>query len=251
MRFKFSNMEIPLYFYEAYKDLDRLSPGSKDITLKAIDKVNLNVDDNLNILDIACGVGTSTILLAKYFKNATVEGFDLFNHYKESLEEKIEKHNLSDRVYAYKMDMRDPDFANEEFDLVFCEASIEIIGFKKGLEEWKRLLKPNGYMIVSDISWLDNPSSESRKFWKNIYFEVDTIENKIVQIQNRGYEFINYVIVPKKDWDDYYVKLEKNLNALSSDKSAKDFVKQLREEIEMYRHNYDDYSYVFYVMRKV
>ena len=244
-------MEIPLYFYTAYKDLDRLSPGSEAITLKAIDEANLNVDDELNILDIACGVGTSTILLAKYFKNSIVEGFDLFKHYKKSLEEKIDENNLSDRVYAYEMDMRDPDFANEEFDLVFCEASIEIIGFKKGLNEWKRLLKPKGYMIVSDISWINNPSSESRNFWKNIYSEVDTIENKISQIQNSGFEFVNYIVVPKQDWNNYHKRLEKNLDALSSDKSAKEFVKQIRKEIEMYRHNSDDYSYVFYIMRKV
>ena len=155
------------------------------------------------------------------------------------------------RVYAYQMDMRDPDFANEEFDLVFCESAIEIIGFQKGLAEWKRLLKPNGYMIVSDVTWIKNPSSESRKFWKNIYSEVDTIENKISQIRNLGYEFIDYVMVPKEDWKDYHKKLEKNLNLLSGDKSAKEFVGQIRKEIENYRRNSDDYSYVFYIMKKL
>jgi SAM-dependent methyltransferase len=149
------------------------------------------------------------------------------------------------------MDMRDPDFANEEFDIVFCEAAIEIMGFKKGLSEWKRLLKPNGYLIVSDVSWLKRPSSESRKFWSNIYDEIDTIENKISQIENEGYEFIDYVTVPAEDWKSYYDKLERNLNSLSSDESAKDFVKQLRKEIKAYRKNGDDYSYVFYVMKKV
>ena len=244
-------MEIPLYFYAAYRDLDRLSPGSEKTTLRAIDEADLNLEGELNILDIACGVGTSTVLLANHFKKSTVEGFDLFKHYKNRLEEKIDDEGLSDRVYAYQMDMRDPDFANEEFDLVFCEAAIEIIGFKKGLAEWKRLLKPNGCMIVSDMTWIKNPSSESRKFWKNIYSEVDTIENKILQIRNSGYEFVDYVIVPKEDWKDYHNKLEKNLNSLSGDKSAKEFVKQIRREIETYRRNSDDYSYVFYIMKKL
>lgn len=242
-------MEIPLYFYIAYEGLDRLSPGSENTTLEALDRTDFNVDDELSILDIACGVGSSTILLANRFKNSTVEGFDLFKHYKDSLDEKIKENNLQDRVFAYEMDMNDPDFANEEFDLVFCEAGIEIIGFEKGLIEWKRLLKSNGYMIVSDISWLKKPSGESRNFWKNIYSEVDTIENKIEVIEKSGYEFIDYVIVPKNDWNNYYNKLEKNLNQLSSDKSAKDFVKQLRKEISFYRNNNEDYSYVFYVMR--
>ena len=243
-------MEIPLYFYAAYKDLDRLSPGSDDTTFKALSKLDLNNKDELNILDIACGVGSSTMLLASYFENSTVEAFDIFKHYTNALDEKIRNSNLENRVYSYVMDMRDPDFANEEFDIVFCESAIEIIGFTKGLHEWKRLLKPNGYMVVSDISWLKNPSSESRKFWKDIYSEVDTIENKISQIKSEGYEFIDHVIVPKEDWKSYHEKLEKNLNALSGDKSAKEFVGQIRKEIEMYRRHSDDYSYVFYIMRK-
>ena len=241
-------MEIPLFFYMAYKDLDRLSPGSEDTTLEVLDKID--ADGNLNILDIACGVGTSTLLIAGYFKDSTVEAFDLFKHYIDRLDEKIAENNFQDRVFTYVMDMRDPDFANEDFDIVFCEASAEIMGFKKALKDWKRLLKPNGYMIVSDVSWLQKPSAESRDFWKNTYAEVDTIDNKISQIKE-DYEFVDYVVVPKSDWEDYYKKLEVNLNKLASDKSAKDFVKQLRKEIEVYRRNSDDYSYVFYIMRKL
>lgn len=243
-------MEIPLYFYIAYKDLDRLSPGSVDTTLKMLDKIDININDSLNILDIACGVGSSTILLADYFKNAEVEAIDLFKHYLEIADEKIAENNLDDRVFTYQMDMNDPDFANEEFDIVFCESSIEIIGFKRGLNEWKRLLKHEGYLIVSDVSWISKPSSKSIKFWKNIYGEVDTIENKISQIEDAGYEFIDYVIVPEDDWKGYHKKLEKNLNTLTTDKSAKDFVGQLKKEIDHYSQNSDDYSYVFYIMKK-
>ncbi len=243
-------MEIPLYFYMAYKDLDRLSPGSTDTTLKVIDKIDIDDNGELNILDVGCGVGTSTILLANYFKNAEVEAIDLFKHYLDVLDEKISKNDLESRVFSYKMDMNDLDFANEDFDIVFAEASAEIIGFKRALKEWKRLLKPNGYIIISDVSWIQKPSSKSVKFWKNIYDDVDSIENKIRQIKNEGYEFSDYVIVPKEDWNSYYNKLEKNLNKLSGDKSAKDFIGQIKKEINHYRQNSDDYSYVFYIMRK-
>lgn len=243
-------MDIPLYFYIAYDDLDRLSPGSKETTGCVIDMIDFDIDDELNILDIGCGVGQATIQLAEHFLNAEVEAIDFFRHYLDVLEDKIRENNLEKRVFAYKMDMRDLDFANEEFDLVFAEASIEIIGFKKGLAEWKRLLKPKGCMIVSDVSWIGKPSAELRKFWKSTYDEVDTIENKISQIQDEGYEFIDYIIVPKNDWKSYHEKLEGNLAKLNGDASAKDFVRQLKKEINAYRQNSDDYSYVFYIMRR-
>jgi hypothetical protein len=44
-------MEVPLFFYIAYGDMDRLSPGSNDTTLKALDKLDINVSDELNVLD--------------------------------------------------------------------------------------------------------------------------------------------------------------------------------------------------------
>jgi len=244
-------MDIPLYFRMAYENLDRLSPGSVETTLKVIDRIGLRGSDDLNILDIGCGVGQSTLLLAGCFENAEVEAVDLFRHYLAVLDEKIAENNLEDRVFTYQMDMRDLDFANGEFDIVYAEASIEIIGFKKGLKEWKRLLKPNGHLIVSDISWICEPSKESKRFWKDVYAEVDTIENKISQIKDEGYEFIDHVIVPKEDWESFHKQLEANLNKLSGDKSAKDFVGQLRKEINVYRQNSDDYSYVFYIAKLI
>lgn len=55
----------------------------------------------------------------------------LFKHYIHEIEEKISLNDLSNRFYAYQMDMDDLDFANEEFDIVFSEASIHIMGFQK------------------------------------------------------------------------------------------------------------------------
>ena len=82
-------MDIPLYFYAVFKDMDRLAPGSDKSTLKAIDYIDFNKDSQLTILDIGCGVGASTLLLADYFKNSTIEAIDLFPHYLKVLDEKI------------------------------------------------------------------------------------------------------------------------------------------------------------------
>ena len=69
-------MDIPLYFYAAFKDMDRLAPGSDKSTLKAIGYIDFNKDSQLTILDIGCGVGASTLLLVDYFKNSTIEAIE-------------------------------------------------------------------------------------------------------------------------------------------------------------------------------
>lgn len=242
-------MEIPLFFYKAFENMNRLAPGSDETTLKVLDKIT--PDDKITILDIGCGVGADTIILANYFENATVEAIDLFKHYLAVLDEKIIKNNLENRVFTYEMTMYDLDFANEDFDIVFSHASAHIMGFKKALNEWKRLIKPGGYLIVSDVSWIQKASKESKDFWKNTYDEIDTIENKKEIIRNQGYELTDYIAVSKDEWIDYYNQLEKNLNSLKSDKSAKEFREQLKKEINVFKNNSDDYTYVFYIMRKL
>lgn len=237
-------MDVPLFFYIAFKDMLRLAPGSDTTTIKSLNRIE--TEDISNILDVGCGRGADTLLLADYFKNATVEAIDLFSHYIEVLNE----NSSEGRIFTYEMNMNDLDFANEEFDLVFSHASAYIIGFKRALREWKRLLKLDGYMIISDVTWLKKPSKESGNFWKNTYDEIDTVESKIAQITDEGYEFIDCVYVSKNEWDNYYKNLESNLNSLNSDKSAKDFVKGLKKEIKVFRQNSDDYTYVFYIMRK-
>ncbi|WP_365907018.1 methyltransferase domain-containing protein [uncultured Methanobrevibacter sp.] len=239
-------MEIPLYFYEAFRNMDRLAPGSDESTLKAINYIDFNRDSELNILDIGCGVGSQTLLLAKYFKNSTIEAIDLFNHYLKCLDEKINKYDLGNRVYTCQMDMNDLDYPNCEFEIVFSEASAYIMGFKKALKEWKRVLKDDGYLIISELSWIQKPSFESKNFWKTHYSEIDSIDNKINQIKEEGYIFVDYFILPKKDFESYYHNLKSNLKDLDNNSFKKDF----KKEIDLYENNSDDYSYVFYIMKK-
>ena len=72
------------------------------------------------------------------------------------------------------------------------------------------------------------------------------IENKIAKIKDEGYEFIDYFILPKSDFESYYSNLESNLKKLEDN----DFKKDFKKEIEVYENNSDDYSYVYYIMKK-
>jgi SAM-dependent methyltransferase len=44
-------------------------------------------------------------------------------------------------------------FQNEEFDLIWCEGAIYNIGFERGLNEWRKYLKKDGFIAVTDASW--------------------------------------------------------------------------------------------------
>ncbi|SDA72784.1 class I SAM-dependent methyltransferase [Methanobrevibacter millerae] len=241
-------MDIPLFFYLTFKDLDRLAPGSDESTLNVLNLIDIDKDLKMDILEVGCGTGSDTLILADYFRNSTVEAIDLFPHYLKVLNQKIDEKNLGSRVYAYEMDMNDLDFANEEIDLLFCHAGVEIMGFKKALNRWRRVIKPDGFLIVSDLTWISSPSRESTDFWKSNYEEIDTIENKITQLEKLGFEYINHYVLDKSEFAEYYSQLNANLDKIKSDKSAKDFIKQLKKEVNVSKN--EDFSYVYYIMRK-
>jgi len=59
------------------------------------------------------------------------------------------------------------DFPEESFDIIWAEGSIYIIGFEKGLLEWKPMLKKGGYVAASELTWLKKDIPEELKSFFN------------------------------------------------------------------------------------
>ncbi len=243
------------YFFEAFEVMDRLAPGSEASTLKAISMYK-GPKEATDILDIGCGNGIHTMLLAKEFPKAKIIAIDNHQKFIENLNDTMEKNGLSQRVTGKCLSMFDMDFDEKSFDLIWSEGAIYIAGFERGLKEWKRLLKENGYLICSEVSWLvDNPSEEIAAFWDEEYPQIDKVENKIKQIEAAGYTYQGHFVTPSTDWtDNYYNPLQANLDKMLQKYPDNDMAKQviamLQHEIDLYRKYGDEYSYVFYIMSK-
>ena len=85
------------------------------------------------------------------------------------------------------------------------QGAIYNIGFEKGLSLWRNYLKDNGYIAVSEISWLtDTRPEEIQQYWVNAYPEIDTIENKLSVIEKCGYTSAVHFALDDKCWQDNY-----------------------------------------------
>jgi len=235
--------------------IDRQGPGSPEVTKKALEFID-NLDNNSQIADIGCGTGGQTRVLAR---NAPgfITGIDLFPKFVDIFNQKVKKEGLEDRVKAIVGDMEKLAFQEEELDLLWAEGSIYNIGFKEGMSEWKRFIKKGGHIAVTEACWftLERPE-EIDKFWKLNYPGIDTIGNKILQMEETGYVPIASFILPENCWQEHFYlpqidARKKFLGKHAGNKVAEDFIENQRHEEKLYNKYNDFYGYVFFIGKKV
>lgn len=240
---------------EYFSNLQRQGPGSPEITLKALSFVE-NLDDKSLIADIGCGSGGQTMVLAQHTPGI-ITGIDLFPTFVDLFNVGARKLNLQDRVKGRVASMDKLDFQNEELDLIWSEGAIYNIGFERGLREWREFLKPGGYIAVSEASWFtEKRPEELEEFWLDAYPGIDTIPNKVAQMQKAGYMPVASFILPEACWtENFYepqVLVDKAfLKKHAGNKMVEDFIKNQQHEARLYHRYKDYYGYAFYIGKKV
>ena len=245
--------KLPEFFWVIHSGLPREGPGDNNSTRKAY-RMLKDLPKNPRILDVGCGPGMQTVELAKQ-SGGQIVAVDFHEPFLEQLKEAVKKEGLDNRVKAVKGDMCNLKFEDGSFDVVWSEGAIFVIGFEKGLREWRRLLTPDGYVVVSEMSWLHHDvPQEAKMYIKQVYPPIKTIEGNIEVIQNSGYRLVGFFVLPSKSWwDNYYTPIETKLPSLKArykdDKEALQVIAREEAEIEMLRKYSDYYGYVFYVMQ--
>jgi len=190
--------------------------------------------DKPRILDIGCGSGISTLELARLSQGGII-GIDIDQAALDKFTAKIKEAGLADRIQAINCSMFDMDFADEIFDMIWSEGSIYAIGFERGLREWRRFLKPGGFMVVHD--------------------EQGNVKGKLKQISKCNYELIGYFILSEETWwTEYFAPLEKLIAEsrarYSDDPKVLEELRQAQKELDMFKKHPERNSSVCFVMKK-
>jgi ubiquinone/menaquinone biosynthesis C-methylase UbiE len=240
---------------EYFSSVERQGPGSPEVTLKALSFID-NLTDKSHIADIGCGTGGQTMVLAQN-THGNITGIDLFPDFINQFNQNSQKQNLQDRVKGIVGNMEELPFQNNEFDLIWSEGAIYNIGFERGLNEWRKYIKQGGYIAVSEASWFtaERPA-EIQEFWQVAYPEIDTIPNKVSQIQKAGYIPVATFILPENCWTEhFYAPLvaaqEAFLKKYAGNKTVEEFIASERHETSLYHKYKAYYGYVFYIGKKI
>src|SRR5574344_478239 len=240
---------------EYFSSLERQGPGSEEMTKLALSFID-GLTEKSKIADLGCGTGGQTATLAQNTK-ASITALDLFPSFIDKLRERFATLKLSDRVNGIVGSMDELPFSENEFDLIWCEGAIYNIGFKHGIEYWHRFMKSGGYLAVTEASWFtENRPEEINQFWNEAYPEIDTIPNKVQQMQSAGYMPVATFILPEECWTDNFYTLQKRAQEIFLAKypdnpAAANLIGYQRHEAELYSKYKQYYGYVFYIGKKI
>ncbi len=216
--------------FELDKDLirERLNKYTRK-AFQVLPKLN-----NPKILDIGCGSGIPTLELAR-LSHGEILGIDIDQPALDKFTRKIREAGLTGQIQAVNCSIFDIDFADESFDIIWSEGSIYVIGFERGLREWKRFLKPSGFMVIHD--------------------EQGNVKDKLEQISDCGYELLGYFILSKETWwTEYFAPLEKSIaehrTRYTDDSKILEELHQAQGELDMFKKNPERNSSVYFVIKK-
>lgn len=240
---------------DLHKGANRQGPGGDAETEKAIHLACIERDAPLRIADIGCGTGSSTTVLARLL-NAKITAVDILQDFLDVLETRAQREGVAENVTCLCASMNKLPFGEEEFDVIWSEGAIYNIGFRKGVADWRRYLKPGGLLIVSEISWITNTRpSELQDHWESEYPEIDMASSKLRVLEENGYSPIGYFVLPEHCWlDNYYEPMRSTfqhfLSRNGNSKEACAIVEAERREIELYEKYRAYYGYGVYIARK-
>jgi len=141
--------------------------------LPALQGVVEKLSSGAKVADVGCGVGFSTILMAKAYPNSTFIGYDFHEPSIREAENHARTHGLEDRVKFVAATAK--DITDDGFDLVTSFDCLHDMGDPRGCADHMRhILKGDGsWMIVEPIAG-DRPEDNMNPVGR-LYYNASTM----------------------------------------------------------------------------
>lgn len=181
------------------------------------------------ILDIGCGTGVPTLWLADKF-SGSITAIDTDNSALDWLQRKAASKNLSERLTTVNVSFFDFKSDPDKFDIILAEGFLNVVGFETGFPLVIRLLKHDGYLIIHD--------------------EFKDHEKKLEFISKNNCSVIDSFYLDENIWwNDYYKKLESEINKRADSDILKLFESDIKE-VEYCKSDPSPFRSIYYTVKK-
>ncbi len=210
------------------------------------------------ILDAGCGSGAQSLLLARLCGGARIRALDFHAPFLATLRERAEKEGTLDRIRTVEGSIAEMPFEDGAFDVVWSEGALFTVGFARGVREARRCLRPGGYLAASELAWLTpDPPEEVAAYFGSRYPAMLSREGNRSLIESQGFRVQEDFVLPERAWlEEYYAPLEDRIAQVrpgieaEGDPAALRALRDLSEEIDVYRRFREHYGYVLYLARR-
>ena len=123
------------------------------------------------VLDVACGTGDSSIQLAKNLEHTRIHAIDISEKMLEIGKKKVEnlKYEEKMKISFTNSSAENIVFHDDVFDAVFVAFGVRNFSDReKGLKEIIRVLKPEGTLVILELS---EPQNIIIRWFYNLYFK--------------------------------------------------------------------------------
>lgn len=239
------------FLFSFYETLPRQGPGDDRITRSILSEL-IDLPDKPNIIDMGSGTGHQTLILAE---RGNVRAVDIHTPFLNRLLDNAEKHGLSDRITVITASMNAIPDGISQVDLIWSEGAVYIIGFETGLRYWYTLVRPGGYVVVSELTRMgESPPEEAETFWRKEYPQVQSVAENCRSAESAGYRCLKTVNLPASAWIEYYAPQKEKIRVLragSLSPEEEQFIEEIEQEIAIQEMYPEWYGYVFYLLQRI
>jgi serine/threonine-protein kinase HipA len=239
-------------FFSLYEGLPRQGPGSEASTHEALRRLG-NLKKPLRAIDLGCGSGASTLLLAREL-NSPIVAVDQHAPFLEALSANAEREGVESLIQIRQGDFTQLEEPSYSYDLIWCEGAAYLIGFDNALTLWRPLLAPGGRVALTELTWLvQTPSDEPRLFWKKAYPGMRDIAGNLASAERAGFKVLDTFTLPNEDWwNEYYRPLRRRIAAFRAShtvpKTIEAILSETEREMDMVERYSAEFGYIFYLL---
>ena len=136
--------------------------------LPALDGVEAKLQAGARVADVGCGVGFSTLLMAKAYPQSSFVGFDFHEPSIASAREHAREHGLGDRVRFEAVSAK--DIAEDGFDLITMYDCLHDMGDPRGCAaHMRRILADDGTWMIVEPNSGDTPADNMNPVGRLFY----------------------------------------------------------------------------------
>lgn len=240
-------MDAVEVFWALHGDLPREGVGS-DATTRTLLDLAAPLPPSPRALDVGCGPGRASLVLAG--AGARVTAVDLHQPFLRRTRAAASAAGL--RVAVVQASMTALPHPDGVFDLLWCEGAAYLMGVDRALREWRRLLRPDGVLVLTDAVWTTaDPCEEARGFWA-AYPGMRDEAALVRAARAAGYDVLATHLLPDDDWtDEYHDPLAAAVEAWPDpDAATAGVLAEVRREVEVRRAHRDEFGYLALVLRR-